>query len=166
MGLNKHALVSEGRGQRWKERKGKRASVLPERGGESPRSPHPLWLGVQGCPQHPNCSVFCWGVAPTFQICISLPLSLLIWDRIHLSLQTAQPSNIADFLTSFSGIITRPFSISHAPLTPPSPLPLRKWISFPACDLSSSCLMCQQVAWAPAATQVPLPWSRVSSSPA
>lgn len=128
MGLNKHALVSEGR-PKMKRKKAERASVLPMKGMRKTKRPPSLpWLRVQGCPSTPTAPSSAGEWLPPSNLHFTASFSPHIWDRIHLSLQTAQPSNIADFLTSFSGIIPpRPFSISHA--APP------QWISFPVCDL-------------------------------
>ena len=152
-------------GQEKRERKeGWVGQCSPWKTWQGRRSPHPYL--TQGAGLSPAPEQFCLllgsgSYLPNLHFTASV--SPHIWDRIHLSLQTAQPSNIADFLTTCSGIITRPFSISHAPALPPTPPP-ENGFHFWSMTCSSSCLMWrQEVAWAPAATQVPLPWSPVSS---
>lgn len=128
MGLNKHTLVSEGR-QKRKRKEGWVGQSFPWKTTEGRRIPHPYL--TQGAGLSPGPKLLCLllgsgSYLPNLHFTASF--SPHIWERIHLSLQTAQPSNIADFLTTCSGILTRPFSISHAPALP-SPAPW-KWISF------------------------------------
>lgn len=121
-------------GQAKDEKEGWEGQCSPWKAWESLRSPHPSLTRGAGLSPAPQLLPLLLGSGSHLpNLHFTASFSPHIWDRIHLSLQTAQPSNIADFLTPFSGIITRSFSISHAPALPPPPP--RKWISFPVCDL-------------------------------
>lgn len=116
-------------GQAKDEKEGWEGQCSPWKAWESLRSPHPSLTrgaGLSPAPQLLRLLLGSGSHLPNLHFTASF--SPHIWDRIHLSLQTAQPSNIADFLTPFSGIITRSFSISHAPALP-APAPKVDFIS-------------------------------------